>query len=83
MCGFYSHRLTCLNAWPTGNDTIQRFVHGRIGVVLLKEMYRPSVEREDHWSCKLYMPQYRGTLGPRSGSGWLGECGGRVWGTLG
>jgi hypothetical protein len=29
------------------------------------------VEREVHWSCKLYMPQYRG-----SGSVWVGECGG-------
>ena len=36
----------------------------------------PSVEREAHWSCKLYMPQYRGTPGPRSGSGWIGEWGG-------
>ena len=23
--------------------------------------------------CKLYMPQYRGMTGPRSGSGWVGE----------
>jgi hypothetical protein len=23
---------------------------------------------------KLYMPQYRGTPGPRSGSRWVGEC---------
>jgi hypothetical protein len=34
---------------------------------------RPSVEREAHWSCKLYLPQYRGTPGPRSESGWVGE----------
>jgi hypothetical protein len=34
---------------------------------------RPSVEREAHWSCKLYLPQYRGTTGPRSGSEWVGE----------
>ena len=38
---------------------------------------RPSVEREAHWSCKLYLPQYRGTPGPKSGSG------GSVWGTFG
>jgi hypothetical protein len=31
------------------------------------------VEREAHWLCKLYMPQYRGMPGPRSGSGWVGE----------
>ena len=30
-------------------------------------------QRKDHWACKLYMPQYRGTTGPRSGSGWVGE----------
>jgi hypothetical protein len=35
---------------------------------------RPSVEREAPWSCKLYIPQYGGTPGPRSGSGWVGEC---------
>jgi hypothetical protein len=28
------------------------------------------------------MPQYRGTPGPRSGSGWVGEWWG-VWGTFG
>jgi hypothetical protein len=45
---------------------------------------RPSVERKAHWSCKLYMPQYRGTPGPRSGSRvGGGKWGGRVWGTLG
>ena len=38
---------------------------------------RPSVERETPWSCKLYMPQYRGTPGPKRGSGWVGEQGGR------
>jgi hypothetical protein len=26
---------------------------------------------------KLYMPQYRGMAGPRNGSGWIGEQGGR------
>jgi hypothetical protein len=29
--------------------------------------------KDAHWSCKLYLPQYRGTPGPRSGSGWVGE----------
>jgi hypothetical protein len=32
---------------------------------------RPSLEREAHWTCKLYMPQYRGTPGPKRGSGWV------------
>ena len=27
----------------------------------------PSLEREAHWTCKLYMPQYRGTPGPKNG----------------
>jgi hypothetical protein len=44
---------------------------------------RPSLEREAHWTRKLYMPQYRETPGPRSGSGWVGEWGGGVWGTFG
>jgi hypothetical protein len=43
---------------------------------------RPSLEREARWSCKLYMPQYRGTPWPKSGSGWVGGWG-RVWGTFG
>jgi hypothetical protein len=32
-----------------------------------------SLGREAPWSCKLYMPQYRGTPEPRSGSGWVGD----------
>jgi hypothetical protein len=44
---------------------------------------RPSLEREAHWTCKLYMSQYRVTSGPISGCGWVGELGGRVWGTFG
>jgi hypothetical protein len=35
------------------------------------------------WSCKLYMPQYRGAPGPRSGSGWVGDVAGRIWETFG
>jgi hypothetical protein len=42
-----------------------------------------SLEREAHWTHKLYMSQYRGTPGPKNGNGWVGKCGGRVWGTLG
>jgi hypothetical protein len=37
---------------------------------------RPSLEREAHWTFKLYMPQYRGMPGPKSGSGWVGKWGG-------
>ena len=42
--------------------------------------------REAHWSCKLYIPQYRGTPGPRSGSGLVGEWGegiGDFWDSIG
>jgi hypothetical protein len=44
---------------------------------------RPSVEREAHWSCKLYLPQYRGMPGPKSGSGGEGSGGERGGGTFG
>jgi hypothetical protein len=44
---------------------------------------RPSLEREAHWTCKLYMPQYRGTPGPKRGSGWVGQLGGGYGGLLG
>jgi hypothetical protein len=40
------------------------------------------MEREANWACKLYMPQYSGTPGPKSGSGCVGELEGRVWGTF-
>jgi hypothetical protein len=36
----------------------------------------PSLGREVPWSFKLYIPQYRGTPGPRIGSGWVGKWGG-------
>ena len=38
---------------------------------------RLSLEREAHWTRKLCMPQYRGTPGLRSGSGWVGDQGGK------
>jgi hypothetical protein len=48
---------------------------------------RPSLEREAHWTRKLYMPQYRGTPGPKKGSGWVGEWGwvamGDFWYSIG
>jgi hypothetical protein len=44
---------------------------------------RPSLEREAHWTHKIYMPQYRGTPGPKSGSGWVGGLGGWYGGLLG
>jgi hypothetical protein len=48
---------------------------------------RPSLEREAHWTRKLYMPQYRGMPGPKRGSGWVGEWGwvgmGDFWYSIG
>jgi hypothetical protein len=44
---------------------------------------RPSLEREAHWTFKLYIPQYRGMPGPKNGNGWVGEWVGRVWGIFG
>jgi hypothetical protein len=48
---------------------------------------RPSLEREAHWTGKLYMPQYRGTPGPKNGNGWVGELGGEgvgdFWDSIG
>jgi hypothetical protein len=44
---------------------------------------RPSLEREAHWTCKLYMPQYRGMPGPKNGNGWVGKWGGGYRGLLG
>jgi hypothetical protein len=41
---------------------------------------RPSLERDAHWTGKLYMPQYRGTPGPKNGKGWVGEWGGECVG---
>jgi hypothetical protein len=29
--------------------------------------------KDAHWTGKLYMPQYRGTPGPKNGNGWVGE----------
>jgi hypothetical protein len=44
---------------------------------------RPSLEREAHWTHKLYMPQYRGTPGPKNGNEWVGKWGGGYGGLLG
>jgi hypothetical protein len=45
-----------------------------------------SWEREALWTCKLYMPQYRGMPGPKRGSGWVGDWGvgmGDFWDSIG
>ena len=46
----------------------------------------PSLEREAPWSCKIYIPQYRGMPGPRNGSGGGGkwrEGMGDFWDSIG
>jgi hypothetical protein len=47
----------------------------------------PSLEREAHWTRKLYMPQYRGTPGPKRGRGRVAEWGwvgmGEFWYSIG
>jgi hypothetical protein len=40
-----------------------------------KKKLSATLGKEAPWSCKRYMPQYKGTPGPRSGSGWVGEQG--------
>jgi hypothetical protein len=58
-------------------------------LVKYKQKYKMSSKlrigslREAHWTHKLYMPQYRGTPGPKSGNGWVGEWGGGYGGLLG
>ena len=39
---------------------------------------RPSLQREAHWTFKLYMSQYMGTQGPRIWSRRVGEQGGGI-----
>ena len=46
-------------------------------------LLREVQEREAHWTCKLYMPQYRGTPGPKRDSEWVGDWGGGYGGPLG
>jgi hypothetical protein len=59
----------------------------KLSIYIRRWLSQPSVEREAHWSCKLYMPQYRGMPGPRSGSGrveeWVGERVGDFWDSIG
>jgi hypothetical protein len=56
---------------------------GLVGHLLIHHFFNTSLERE---TCKLYMPQYRGTPGPKSGRGWIGEWGvgmGDFWDSIG
>ena len=53
------------------------------GVEYIFLQVRQSLEREAHWTRKLNMPQYRGTPGPKRGTGGGGDWVGWVWGTFG
>ena len=68
---------------PIGGTTIWTNQYPRIR----RWPSRPSLGREAPRSCKLYMPQYRGTPGPKRGSGWAGEWGwvdmGDFWYSIG
>jgi hypothetical protein len=73
---------------PIGGTTIwtnQYLPGARVSscIWIRRRLSRPSVEREDHWSSKLYLPQYRGMPGPRSGSGWVGEHVVDFWDSIG
>jgi hypothetical protein len=66
---------------PIGGTTIWTNPRAHISSCVYSRRWpsRPSLGREASWHCKLYMPQYRGMLWPRSRSGWVGEQGqGRV-----
>jgi hypothetical protein len=54
------------------------FAHGSMHFSTGQQRQLKSVNKrsEAFWYCKLYMPQYRGMPGPRSGSKWVGEQGG-------
>ena len=57
--------------------TIQRLPHPGIHPIICHQTQ--TLLHKAPWSYTLYMPQYRGTPGPRRGSGWVGEQGrGRV-----
>jgi hypothetical protein len=68
---------------PIGGTTIwtNQYPRARVSSCICSKRWPswPSLGREAPWYCKLYMPQYRGMPGPRSGSRWIGDQGrGRV-----
>jgi hypothetical protein len=76
--------LASLRKLP-GHSYEMRRIHQSVLVLICIKRWpsRPSLEREAHWTWKLYMPQYRGIPGPESGSGWVGRWGGGYGGLLG
>jgi hypothetical protein len=78
------------NCNPIGGTTIRTYQYPGALVfscICIKRWpSQPSLQREAHWTYKLYMPQYRGTPGPKRGSGWVGDWGwvgmGDLWDSI-
>jgi hypothetical protein len=72
---------------PTDWERIFTYPKSERGLIFNIYIYvlnsRPSLEREAHWTRKLYMPQYRGIPRPKNGNGWVGKWGGGYRGLLG
>jgi hypothetical protein len=88
-----SQSLFCFYV-PIEKDNISEIISGNLHFVCkATEAQRGTLLKSwtekwpNHWTCKLYMPQYRGTPGPKRGSGWAGEWGwvdmGDFWYSIG
>jgi hypothetical protein len=64
--------------WSNNLNKLTSTPRARVSTCICSRRWpsQPSLGREAPWYCKLYMPQYRGMPGLRSGSGWVGEQGG-------
>jgi hypothetical protein len=62
------------------NEPVPPGAHVSSCICIRRWPNQPSLEREAHWPCKLYMPKYRGKPGPRSGSWGRVESGGEGMG---
>ena len=61
---------------PIGGTTIWTNQYPLAAYVAENSLVGHHWEERPPWYCKLYMPQYRGKPGSRSGSEWVGEQGG-------
>jgi hypothetical protein len=65
--------------WKTGNYSLARKSRLHNQAMSSKTIFRPSLGREAPWSCKLYMPQYRGNTRAKKWE-WMGRG---VWRGIG